>query len=172
MEYHALVLHFWSTGTFWVAVAVVIFFLAVGGKIWTLLMAVLDKRAVEIRAALDEAARLKTEAEAMLDAAKRRQAQAEADAKDILESARAEAARMAADLTKEAEALAKWRERMAVERIAAAEAAAIAEVRTAAIDIAAAAARHLLRDHFDAESDTALIDQAIAGTPEALRATV
>jgi F-type H+-transporting ATPase subunit b len=172
MEYQAFHTIPWEHGSFWVAVAIIIFAVAFGNKIAKPLTGMLDGRSNAVRAALDEAARLKAEAEAMLEAAKHRQAQAQADAKDILESARAEAARMAADLTKEAEALAKWRERMAVERIAAAEAAAIAEVRTAAIDIAAAAARHLLRDHFDAESDTALIDQAIAGTPEALRATV
>jgi F-type H+-transporting ATPase subunit b len=172
MEYQAFHAIPWEHGSFWVAIAILIFAVAFGGKIAKPLAGMLDGRTNAVRAALDEAARLKAEAEAMLDAAKRRQAQAEADAKDILAMARAEAARMAADLTKEAQDLAKWRERLALERITAAEAAAVTEVRTAAIDIAATAARHLLRDHFDAESDTTLIDQAIAGTPEALRSSV
>jgi F-type H+-transporting ATPase subunit b len=172
MEYQDFHVIPWQHGAFWVTVAILIFAVAFGTRIARPLTGMLDGRTNAVRAALDEAARLKAEAEAMLEAAKRRQAQAEADAKDILETARAEAARMAADLTKEAQDLAKWRERLAIERITAAEAAAVTEVRTAAIDIAAAAARHLLRDHFDAESDTALIDQAIAGAPEALRSTV
>lgn len=172
MEYHALVMHFWQTGTFWVAVAVFIFFAGVGGKVWGIAAKMLDKRTEAIRTALDEAAVLKAEAEAMLADAKQRQSQAIADAKQILEFAQAEAARMADELAKEAKALTRRRERMALDRIAAAEKAALVEVRSVAIDVATAAATRLLQAGYAAEGEAAMIDQAIAGVPAALRQTV
>ena len=64
--------HFWLDPKFWVAVSFVIFFLLLGKKIWAALTGALDSRAAQIRASLDEAARLRSEAEAML-----RQAEAE-----------------------------------------------------------------------------------------------
>ncbi len=50
----------------WVAIAFVIFFVLFGAKLWAALAAMLDKHASGIRAELDEASRLRTEAERML----------------------------------------------------------------------------------------------------------
>jgi F-type H+-transporting ATPase subunit b len=172
MEYQAFHALPWEHGSFWVAVAIVIFFLAFGAKIFGPVNAMLDARTNAVREALDEAKRLKAEAEAMLADAKARQEQAARDARQIVESAQAEAARMAADLTRDAEATAKWRERMTMERIAAAEKTAITEVRAAAIDIATAATTRILRAQLGAAADSVMIDQAIAAIPAALRQAV
>jgi F-type H+-transporting ATPase subunit b len=172
MEYHALTLTPWMTGTFWVAAAVLVFAVLFGRKIMTPATAMLDARAAGVRAALDEAATLKAEAEAMLADAKQRQAQAVADAKHILASAHAEAERMARELAEEAEATAKRRERLALDRIAAAEKAALHEVRSVAVDVATAAAAQLLRDGFAANTGGTMIDHAIAGIPAALHQKV
>ncbi len=172
MEYHALILQPWHTGTFWVAIAIVIFLLIFGRRLSGALLPMLDNRAATIRAALDEAAQLKAEAEALLADARSRQTAATEDAKQILAFAHAEAVRIAEELAKEAEATAKRRERMALDRITAAEKAALHEVRAAAIDIAAAASAALLRDSLSPEADAAMIDHAIAGVPAALRAAV
>lgn len=172
MEYQALYGTPWQHGSFWVFIAIVIFVVLLGRKILAAINAMLDARTQSVQAALDEAAKLKAEAEAMLKDAKARQAQAAEDAKQILASAKTEAARMAAELAAEAEATAKRRERMAVERIAAAETAAVNDVRAVAIDIATAASAALLREGFGAEADAAMIDQAIAGAPAALRQAI
>jgi F-type H+-transporting ATPase subunit b len=172
MEYHALMLAPWQTGTFWVTIAVLAFVLLFGKKIAVPITGLLDARTAAVRTALDEAAALKAEAEAMLADAKARQAQAVADANEILKTAQAEAARMGAELAKEAAATAKRRERLALERIAAAEKAAVDEVRNMAVDIATAATAQLLRNGFGAEGDAALVDHAIAGVPAALRQAV
>ena len=50
----------------WVAVAFVIFFAIFGGKIWKALAAMLDKHTATIRADLEEASRLRVDAEKML----------------------------------------------------------------------------------------------------------
>jgi F-type H+-transporting ATPase subunit b len=59
---------------------------------------------------------------------------------------------------------------MAMDRIAAAEAGAVAEVRNAATEVAVTAARDVLAASMDAEADAAMIDQAVADLPRALRA--
>jgi F-type H+-transporting ATPase subunit b len=162
----------WTHGVFWVLIAVVIFAVLAGRKIVCAVVGMLDARTKLVQDALNEAAELKAEAEAMLRNAQAAQAQAAKDAEQILASAKAEAARMAASLAAEAEATAKRRERMAMERIAAAEAAAVKEVRAVAIDIATAASARLLHDTFGEGPDAAMIDQSIVGVPAALRQTI
>ena len=62
--------YFWLNPTFWVAVSFVIFVVLLGRTIWAKATEALDARAAKIRTALDEAARLRAEAEVvLLDAA-------------------------------------------------------------------------------------------------------
>lgn len=172
MEYQALNSTPWQHGSFWVAIAIVIFMVLFAKKIVAPVTAMLDNRTATIRAALDEAAQLKREAEAMLADAKAKQQQAITDAQSIIAHAEAEAARTREEFAADARALAKRRERLALDRIAAAEKAALEEVRSVAIDVATTTASHLLRSGFAAEGDSAMLDQAIAGIPAALRKAV
>ena len=152
----------------WVGIAFIIFFLIFGRKIWTILTAALDKRGIVIQAELNEAARLRTEAEAMLrDAQAQRQA-AMQEAEQTIARARDEASRMAGAARTEAATAATRRERMAMDRIGAAEKAAITDVRLAAADIATRAAEQIIRQGFGADADATLIDTAIQGLPAAL----
>ncbi|MBV9756119.1 MAG: F0F1 ATP synthase subunit B [Alphaproteobacteria bacterium] len=170
MVYHALTGVIWAHGVFWVAAAFVIFFVLFGRMIWRALAAMLDARAAAIRLELEEAARLRREAQEMLRDAQARREEALAAAKQLLDSAQTEASRLAAATRDEAEAAAQRRERMAIDRIAAAEKAAVNEVRLAAVEVAAAAAQQVLTEGLGADADPALVDHAIAGLPAALRA--
>jgi F-type H+-transporting ATPase subunit b len=170
MEYQAFLASPWEHGTFWVFVAIVIFAFLAGRPLLKAVTGLLDARTRSVQDALNEAAQLKAEAEALLAEAKTAQAQAVTDAANILAAAHAAAERMAAELAADAEAASKWRERMALERIAAAEAAAVKDVRAAAIDIATVASAAILRENLAAQPGAAQLDQAIAGLPDALRA--
>jgi len=172
MEYQNLHVIPWQHGAFWVTVAIIIFLVLFGKKIVVPVTGMLDARTASVRAALDEAAALRAEAEAMLADAKARQAQAIADAEKIRENAKAEAARTAAEYAKEARAITRRRERLALDRIAAAEKAALQEVRSVAIDVATTAAAILLHDGFAEDTRAAMIDQSIAAIPSALRQAV
>ncbi len=152
----------------WVGVAFVIFFVIFGRKIGQVLNGILDKRAADIRAELDAAARLRREAEAMLKDATAKREAALIEAKTLLESARAEAVRVGESTRVDAAAAAKRREQMAMDRIAAAEKAAVSDVRLAAADIAARAAERVIADTLTAEQDAPLVDRAIQGLPAAL----
>jgi F-type H+-transporting ATPase subunit b len=172
MEYQAFTLLPWITGTFWVTAAVIVFLIIFGRRILGPVNGMLDGRAAIIRAALDEAAQLKAEAQAMLADAKARQEQAIADARQILASAHAEAGRISEELTREAEATARRRKQMAQDRIAAAEKAALHEVSNIAVDVATAAVAQLLRNGYAADINDSMIDHAIAGIPAALHQAV
>ena len=154
----------------WVVLAFILFFVLFGKKLWTPLAAMLDARAAAVKAELEEAARLRREAEAMLRDAEKQRADALTEAKAFIEGARAEADRLAAAAAAEAEASAKRREQMAIDRIAAAEKAAVDDVRLAAVDVATTAARQVLAEGLSAEADSGLIDQAINQLPSALAA--
>lgn len=154
----------------WVALAFIVFFVLFGKKLWGVIAAMLDDRAVKIRAELDEAAKLRADAEAMLKDAQARRDSATAEAKQLLDGAKAEAARLAQAAAAEAEAGARRREQMAMDRIAAAEKAAVDEVRNTAAEVATVAARQVISDGLSPEADGRLVDHAIAQLPSALTA--
>lgn len=152
----------------WVAIAFVIFFVIFGRTMWRALAKLLDNHTEAVQGHLDEATRLRREAENLLAAARTRQTEAEAEAKALVEGAQRQATAVAEAARAEAEATAKRRERMATDRIAAAEKAAVAEVRAAAVEIATEAASRLMATGVDAGADAAIIDRSIATLPTAL----
>ena len=154
----------------WVILAFFLFFIIFGRKLWAALAGMLDARAASVRAEIDEAARLKSEAQAMLKEAEAARAKAQADAKTLIDGAAAEAARVAEASRAETEASARRREQMALDRIAAAQKQAVDDVRTAAAEVATIAARQVIAEGLSPESSAALIDQAIAQLPAALAA--
>lgn len=153
---------------FWIAVSFTIFVALFGARLFKSLMGILDKRSAGIQAELDEASRLRREADAMLQDATVRLQSATKDAADLVQQARAEAARLAEAARADAAASAARRERMALDRIGAAEKAAVTEVRLAAADIAARAAGQVIAQTMSADTDEALINRAIDGLPAAL----
>ena len=161
---------FWSNPRTWVGLAFILFVILFGRRIWQALAAMLDARTASVRASLDEAARLRQEAEAMLRDAEWRRKAALEEAQKLLEGAKTQAANVAATATAEAETSARRREQMALDRIAAAEKAAVDEVRLTAADVATAAARQVLAQGLTADADGRLIDHAISQLPTALTA--
>jgi F-type H+-transporting ATPase subunit b len=133
------------TPEFWVAVAFVIFLaglLYVG--VHKTIIDTLDKRSGRIQSELDEAARLKAEAMALLAEYKQKTASAETEAAAIIAGAKADAERLAAEAQLKLEDFVTRRTKMAETKIAQAEAQALAEVRSIAADVAAGAAEKVL----------------------------
>ncbi len=155
-----------SSPEFWVAVAFFVFVGALfrpGGRIVT---GALDARAERIRAQLDEAQRLREEAQHLLAEYQRKQRQAIQDAEAILNQARATAERHREDSVTELEQALERRERQAMDRIAQAEAEALAEVRGIAVVVSVEATRKLLAKSIDDAKADQLIDAAIAELPD------
>ena len=161
-------MHFLESPELWVAVAFVLFLVLAGKPIYRAIAAQLDARAARIKAELDEAARLRDEAQQLLTEYQRKQRDAVKEAEEILAHAKDEAARLQAEATASIEATLARREKMALDKIAQAEAQAVKEVRNEAVDIAVAAAERVLAKAVDDQRQAALIDQAIGELPNKL----
>jgi F-type H+-transporting ATPase subunit b len=104
----------------------------------------IDQRQARIKAELDEARRLREEAQALLAEYQRKRNEADREAEAIIASANVEAERLAAEGKARMEDFVTRRTKMAETKIAQAEAQALAEVRSAAADAAVAAAEKIL----------------------------
>ena len=156
---------FWdlSNAEFWVAVGLVIFFgILVVAKVPGALASALDGKAAKIQSELDEAARLRAEAEALLAQIRAEKVQAEAQAADMLKAAEADARRMEAEAKVKLEETLARRQVLAERRIAQAEAEASAAVKSAAADVALKAAEQILTARTASQKSDPLLDAAIA----------
>jgi F-type H+-transporting ATPase subunit b len=146
----------------WVTVAFVLFLalLAQLGVHRTVLNA-LDNRRTRIVGELDEARRLRDEAQAVLTESQRKRREAERDADDIIASAKAEAEQIASEAKIKAEEFIARRTKMAEAKIAQAERQAVADVRASAADAAAAAAEKILTTSTKGQVADSLIARGI-----------
>jgi F-type H+-transporting ATPase subunit b len=150
--------------TAWVALAMlVVIAIMLWKKVPAAVGRALDKKIEGIREQLDEAAKLRAEAEALKSEYEAKSAAAGAEAQAMIERARHEADGIVQQAHSDAASLVERRTRMAEEKIAAAERTALAEVRAKAATAAAAAAEMLIRQEHDADADRAMIDRTIAG---------
>ena len=108
------------------------------------LIGALDQRQMRIKGELDEAVKLREEAQALLAEFERKGRAAEGEAEAIIASAKAEAERLAVEAKSRMEDFVARRTKMAEAKIAQAEAQALADVRSAAADAAVAAAEKIL----------------------------
>ena len=148
---------------YWVLVAFLIFL----GMLWKanahgMIAKALDDRADQIRKELDEARRLREEAQNLLADYQRKQRDAEAEAKSIIDNAKREAEAMAADTRKSLAEQLERRTKAAEDKIARAEAQAVSDVRAAAVDGALAAAQRVLAGKTPGALGASLIDQSIS----------
>jgi F-type H+-transporting ATPase subunit b len=148
---------------FWVAVATILFVvLLVYMGVHKRLAEMIDARRIRIQAELDEARRLKEEAQKLVAEYKRRQGEAEAEADGLVANARAEAERYAAEAHVKLEEFIARRTKMAETKISQAEAQALADVRAAAADAAVAAAGEVLSQTTKGQIAEDLITRGIA----------
>lgn len=153
---------------FWVFVAFVILVGATFRRVSAVLTGGLDARAARIKAQLDEAGKLREDAQALLAEYQRKQRAATKEAEAIVAQAKSEAERMREQAHADLEHSLKRREQQALEKIAQAEAEALDEVRHQAVDLAVAASARLLKDSLDKERAGRLVDDAIKELPEKL----
>ncbi|WP_298090696.1 hypothetical protein [uncultured Sphingomonas sp.] len=151
-----------STG--WVAIAALVVLIGlIVKKVPAAIGRTLDTRIAAVRSQLDEAAKLRKEAEALKAEYEAKAKSAHADAETMRAHAQAEANQILAKAKADAEQLMDRRAKMAEDKIAAAERQALAEVRARAAEAAAKAAGLLIAEHHGVASDRAMVDRTIAG---------
>ena len=154
---------FYTDPTFWVGAGFVIFLAILFYlKVHKAAGAALDARGAKIKADLDDAAKLRRDAETLLAEAQARFAGAEAEAGRIVDQAARNAREIAEQGSRDLDALIARRSKAAAERIVAAERAAEAALRARTVDMATARARDMLAAQADAGVQTRLVDTTIA----------
>ena len=148
---------------FWVGVS---FFIFVGLLIWKgvpgMITSALDARAERIKNQLDEAQKLREEAQNLLAEYERKRKDAEKQAEGIIAQAKLEAENIATEArAKLVESLAR-RTKMAEDKIGQAETQAVNEVRSAAAELAIAAASDMVVESTKGAKGNKLIDESIA----------
>ncbi|MCZ2328451.1 F0F1 ATP synthase subunit B [Bartonella sp. F02] len=151
------------TDTFFALVGLVIFLgLLVYFKIPEMVIQRLDARAKRIKDELDEALRLREEAQEVLAEYQRKRIEAEKDAQEIIAAAKHEVEVIISEARAKAEKYIKNRNQLAEQKIAQAEADAIRMVSSSAIDLAVSAARTLIAQELDSEKADNLIKESLA----------
>jgi F-type H+-transporting ATPase subunit b len=161
-EEHAVPSAYGFDATMLVALAMlVVIGLAIWKKVPAMIAGALDKQIAGIKEQLDQATRLRAEAEAIKAEYEAKAKAAAQDAIDMKAAAEEEAKLIIAQAKTDATDLIGRRAKAAEDKIAAAERSAIADVRAKAAAAATAAATQLIVTHHDAKADAALVDQSI-----------
>lgn len=147
---------------FWVAVAFVLM-LGIFGYfgVHRTIGEALDHRSARIRKELDDARRLKEEAQSLVAEYRSRRESAEREAQEIIAAAQADAERIAHEAKAKMEDFVARRTKSAESKIAQAETQAVADVRAAAAEAAATAAASVLSQTVKGNVADGLIEKSI-----------
>jgi F-type H+-transporting ATPase subunit b len=137
---------FYEDPQFLILIAFVITIALIGKTVYVKINVSLDERSEGIRRNIEEATRLREEAQDLLASFERKQRDAANEAKGIIERAKRESEYLAEKADSEMNALIDRRKRQAKNRIAHAEVAARDEIRVVAIEIASEASRRILTE--------------------------
>ncbi|MEJ6781171.1 F0F1 ATP synthase subunit B [Aminobacter sp. Piv2-1] len=147
---------FWATVAFFIFVAIVLYL-----KVPGMISKSLDDRADRIRTELEDARKLREEAQQLLAEYQRKRKEAEKEAAEIVEIAKREAGLLAEEAHAKTEEYVARRTALAELKIGQAEREAINEVRANAVDLAVEASRQLLAGKADAKTAAELFKSSV-----------
>lgn len=146
----------------WVLVSCVIFLYVLAKYAKDTIVGGLDARTERIRNELNEAERLRTEAQELLAQYQRKHRDAMKDAEEIIDHAKEAAKRLTDDAKADITESVKRREAALEEKIARAEANAMQEIRDRAAELAMTAAEKMIMDSLAAkDGHSKMIDESI-----------
>ncbi|WP_306119671.1 MULTISPECIES: F0F1 ATP synthase subunit B [unclassified Roseitalea] len=148
--------------SFWAFVGLIIFFAIIYYfKVPGMVTRALDSRGDRIRNELEEARRLREEAQQLLADYQRRRKESEKEAESIVAAARNEADQITAEAKARTEEYVARRTAMAEQKIAQAELDAVNAVRATAVDVAVAAAERLMGEKMTTKTTSDLFKASL-----------
>ncbi|MEL6504026.1 MAG: F0F1 ATP synthase subunit B [Pseudomonadota bacterium] len=149
--------------TFWSLIALIIFIGIIAyAKVPALIGKSLDDRSEKIRTDLDEARKLREEAQHLLAEYQRKRKEAEQEAESIVASAKREAEALAKEAERKTDEYVARRTAQAELKIAQAEQQALADVKSTAVDIAVEAAQSVLGSKISGSANTDMFKSSLA----------
>ncbi len=146
---------------FFVAIGFVIFIAIAAKFVWPIVGRGLDDRSNKIRDQLEQAARLRAEAETLLRQYEKQQKQMLKEATEIVENAKKDAKSIRDTAAKDLKASLERRAAQAEENIARAEQQAVTDMRTHLIEVATEATRRVVAKQLEGQKDDPAITRAL-----------
>ena len=142
--------------TAWVLIAFVLFFVLVGKKLWSALTTNLDQRKKMIENELNEAKKLREEAQAELNASLKKQKEINKQVLDIINDAKSTAKQIEADALKKSDIIIKRKEEQAKQKINNAQIEAINNIKNISAKLSIKSAKVYIQNELDSKIQKAL----------------
>ena len=135
--------------TAWVLIAFILFFVLVGKKLWSALTTNLDQRKKMIENELNEAKKLREEAQAELNASLKKQKEINKQVLDIINDAKSTAKQIEADALKKSDAIIKRKEEQAKQKINNAQVEALNNIKNISAELSVKSAKLYIQNELD-----------------------
>ena len=142
--------------TAWVLIAFILFFVLVGKKLWTALTDNLDQRKKIIENELNEAKKLREEAQSELNASLKKQKEINKQVLDIINDAKSTAKQIEADALQKSEIIIKRKEEQAKQKINNAQIDAINNIKNISAELSIKSAKIYIENELDNKSQKSL----------------
>lgn len=142
--------------TAWVLIAFILFFVLVGKKLWSALTTNLDQRKKMIENELNEAKKLREEAQAELNASLKKQKEINKQVLDIINDAKSTAKQIEADALKKSDIIIKRKEEQAKQKINNAQIEAINNIKNISAELTVKSAKVYIQNELDSKIQKAL----------------
>ena len=142
--------------TAWVLIAFILFFVLVGKKLWSALTTNLDQRKKMIENELNEAKKLREEAQAELNASLKKQKEINKQVLDIINDAKSTAKQIEADALKKSDIIIKRKEEQAKQKINNAQIEAINNIKNISAELSVKSAKVYIQNELNNKIQKAL----------------
>jgi len=137
--------------TAWVLIAFILFFVLVGKKLWSALTTNLDQRKKMIENELNEAKKLREEAQAELNASLKKQKEINKQVLDIINDAKSTAKQIEADAFKKSDIIIKRKEEQAKQKINNAQVEALNNIKNISAELSIKSAKVYIQNELDSK---------------------
>ena len=139
-----------------VLIAFILFFVLVGKKLWSALTTNLDQRKKMIENELNEAKKLREEAQAELNASLKKQKEINKQVLDIINDAKSTAKQIEADALKKSDIIIKRKEEQAKQKINNAQVEALNNIKNISAELSVKSAKVYIQNELDSKIQKAL----------------
>lgn len=147
---------------FWVSLSFILFIVAIYKPASKIIVKSLDARSYKIQNELDEALKLKEEAQALLASYQRKQKEITQEAEKILASAHEESKRLLSEAEKNLEDNLNKKILVAMQKIASYENSVLQGIRLNSVDVTMTTIRKLIEENINSEMAEKLVRKAIS----------
>ena len=146
--------------TAWVLIAFILFFVLVGKKLWSVLTTNLDQRKKMIENELNEAKKLREEAQAELNASLKKQKEINKQVLDIINEAKSTAKQIEADALKKSNIIIKRKEEQAKQKINNAQIEALNNIKNISAELSVKSAKIYIQNELDNKIQKSLYSES------------